>query len=87
MFSHCASKVIEINSHRAQPARAFSYEVGDGEVRCLPTKVSTEATNSAHKRCQVTVGVLTASLQTQTTLGPMTLSVTVPPMAVLKRGE
>lgn len=29
VFSHCASNVIEINSHRAQPARAFSYEVGD----------------------------------------------------------
>lgn len=29
VFSHCASKVIEINSHGAQPAGAFSYEVGD----------------------------------------------------------
>lgn len=65
----------------------FSYEVDDEEVRCLPTKVSTEATNSAHKPCQVTVGAIMVSLQTQTTLGPMTLSVTVPPMAVLKRGE
>ena len=29
VFLHCASKVIEINSHGAQPARAFSYEAGD----------------------------------------------------------
>ena len=42
VFFHCASKVTEINSHKAQPAQGFSFEVGDKEVRRLvPMKLDT----------------------------------------------
>ena len=78
-----------MNSHEAQPTQAGDKEMSHcaKEGGHLCSMSPTEATGLPHKHCQATMGGTTVSLQTQTSFEPMTLSDTVPPTALLQRGE